>query len=40
VKQLQDRDRELKTIDAKLAKPVVMPDRDVLKAALELREGQ
>ena len=40
VKQLQDRDRELKTIDAKLAKPIVMPDRDVLKAALELRKGQ
>jgi site-specific DNA recombinase len=37
---LKDRDRRLKAVDAKVAKPVVVPERDVLKAALELRSGQ
>jgi hypothetical protein len=40
VKQLQDRDRELKAVDAKLAEPVVIPDREVPKAALELRTAE
>ena len=41
VKRLQERDRDLKSLDAKLAKPVVEPlDREVLRAALKLREGQ
>ena len=39
-KALADRDRALKLLDVNLAKPVMMPDRDVLKAALELRRGQ
>ena len=39
-KALSDRDKALKSIDAKLAKPVVLPDRDVLKAALEFRKGE
>lgn len=34
---LKARDRALRDIDAKLAAPVEMPDRDVLRAALELR---
>jgi hypothetical protein len=37
VAALQKRERDLKALDAKLAKPVVVADRDVLKAALELR---
>lgn len=37
---LGERDRRLKVFDAQLAKPVVLPDREVLKAALELRKGQ
>jgi len=39
-KALTERDKALKSIDAKLAKPVVLPDRDVLKAALEFRKGE
>ena len=34
---LQERDKRLKVVAAQLAKPVVIPDRDVLKAALEPR---
>jgi hypothetical protein len=34
---LADRDKRLKALDATLAKPVVIPDRDVLRAALRLR---
>lgn len=34
---LSERDTRLKSIDAKLAKPVVRQDRETLKAALELR---
>ena len=34
---LQERDRRLKGITAQLARPFTLPDRDVLKAALELR---
>ncbi len=37
---LQERDRRLKALDAKLAKPVVVPDREVLRAALHLRGTQ
>lgn len=37
---LGERDRRLKALDAKLAEPVAAPDRDVLTAALRLREGQ
>lgn len=37
MKELQARDRKLKDLDAKLAKPAVTPDRDVLRAALRLR---
>lgn len=39
-KALSDRDKALKSLDAKLAKPVVLPDREVLKAALEFRKGE
>ena len=35
-----ERDRSLKSLDAKLSEPVVAPDRDVLTAALRLRGGQ
>jgi hypothetical protein len=38
-KALAERDKALKALDAKLAKPVVLPDREALKAALELRKG-
>ena len=38
-KALSERDRALKAIDAKLARVVVLPDRDALKAALELRSA-
>jgi hypothetical protein len=34
---LPDRDKRLKALAAQLAKPLHAPDRDVLKAALELR---
>jgi hypothetical protein len=37
---LTERDRALKAIDAKLSKPVVHLDREVLKGALELRKGE
>ena len=37
---LAERDKRLKALDAKLAKPVVTPDRDTLHAALLLRGGQ
>ena len=40
VKALTDRDQRLKAIDKQLAKPIEIPDREVLKAALELRTGQ
>jgi site-specific DNA recombinase len=36
---LKERDTRLKSVQARLAKPVLMPDRDVLKAALELRSA-
>jgi hypothetical protein len=39
-KALSDCDKALKSIAAKLAKPVVLPDREVLKAALEFRKGE
>ncbi len=34
---LQERDRRLKVVTAELAKPTTAPDRETLKAALELR---
>jgi len=34
---LQEREAQLKAVDGQLATPTVMPDREVLKAALELR---
>ena len=34
------RDRELKALDAKLAKPTVIPDREALRAALRLRGSE
>jgi hypothetical protein len=37
---LSERDRSLKRIDATLAAPVAMLDRDALRAALELRRGE
>ena len=38
---LSERDKQLKAVSAKLARPVVEPlDREVLRAALKLREGQ
>lgn len=37
VDQLTTRQRKLKALDAQLAKPVVIPDREMLRAALELR---
>lgn len=37
VAELQGRERDLKALNAKLAKPVVVTDCEVLKAALELR---
>ena len=37
VARLQERDRALKDLDVKLAQPVNAPDRDILRAALELR---
>jgi hypothetical protein len=38
---LGERDKRLRTLDARLAKPAPgLPDRDVLLAALRLREGQ
>jgi len=40
VKALAERDARLKQLDKQLAKPVDIPDREVLKAALELRSGQ
>jgi hypothetical protein len=41
VAALSERDRQLKAVSAKLARPVVEPlDREVLRAALKLREGQ
>jgi site-specific DNA recombinase len=36
-KALKDRDKQLQALDAQLRQPVVLPDRDVLRAALELR---
>jgi hypothetical protein len=40
VKALTERDQRLKQLDKQIAKPAEMPDREVLKAALELRTGQ
>jgi hypothetical protein len=41
VAALSERDKQLKAVSAKLARPVVEPlDREVLRAALKLREGQ
>jgi hypothetical protein len=37
---LSERNKRLRTLDAKLAKPVLIPDRDVLRAALQLRGGE
>jgi hypothetical protein len=38
---LSERDKRLKAMDARLAKPTIAPpDREVLRAALQLREGQ
>lgn len=36
---LRERDKRLKTIDTKLGIAIVLPDRDALKAALELRSA-
>ena len=40
VQALQARERKRKALDAQLAKPSVLPERDVLRAALQLRERQ
>jgi hypothetical protein len=37
---LRERDKRLRTLDSKLAKPVVIPDREVLRAALQLRGNE
>ena len=37
---MKERDGRPQALTAQLAKPVVMPDREVLRAALELRTGQ
>jgi hypothetical protein len=38
---LSERDKRLKVVNARLAKPTIAPpDREVLRAALQLREGQ
>jgi hypothetical protein len=34
----QARERKLNALDAQLAKPSVLPERDVLRAALQLRD--
>jgi hypothetical protein len=40
VKLLTAKDKELKAVEAKLARPVLIPDRDALRDALERRAGQ
>jgi len=39
LKSLQERDRRLRDIDAQLKREVIIPERDALRAALELRRG-
>jgi len=40
VQALQARERKRKALDAQLAKPSVLPERDALRAVLQLRERQ
>ena len=40
LRRATERDKALKSLDAKLATPVVLPNREVLKAALEFRKDE